>query len=305
MLDHHHHHRFSEELDRATNFAGARTLEFDDTQPTEEYGYICVRKDESELSDEEKYRFKKALQLLIDRGDFEAIVTEHTHMTEYRMHGWNDDRLGLNRFLSWHRKYLTEFEKLLGKADIELTGTENPIGLPYWRWSKNRTFPGWLVDVIPLFGSGGPGTEPETRANGHDVGSSAQELPEKDHVLQLLENFFDLVPDMEEGLNTYERFTYCLEGYAPNLPAHNHVHVWVGGVMNSQWSPADPIFWLHHCEIDRLWSIWQSSYPDSHPRYSKRALQLLPWSDTNYYSVLDTEAVGYIYDTLEVDFREI
>jgi tyrosinase len=43
------------------------------------------------------------------------------------------------------------------------------------------------------------------------------------------------------------------------LNYHNVVHGWVGGTMNDiMVSPADPLFWMHHAEIDRIWSIWQA-----------------------------------------------
>ncbi len=53
---------------------------------------------------------------------------------------------------------------------------------------------------------------------------------------------------------------------------HDGVHVWIGGgwELNPQGQPGDgghmtypsvsvndPAFWLHHCNVDRLWSIWQ------------------------------------------------
>lgn len=35
---------------------------------------------------------------------------------------------------------------------------------------------------------------------------------------------------------------------------HGKVHMWVSGTMNNlNYSPADPIFWLHHCFIDYIW----------------------------------------------------
>jgi tyrosinase len=37
---------------------------------------------------------------------------------------------------------------------------------------------------------------------------------------------------------------------------HNTFHSIVGGVMWTMNAPLDPIFWLHHCYIDRLWSAW-------------------------------------------------
>ncbi len=40
---------------------------------------------------------------------------------------------------------------------------------------------------------------------------------------------------------------------------HNLVHRYVGGDMALAASPNDPVFWLHHCNIDRLWSLWEQT----------------------------------------------
>lgn len=37
---------------------------------------------------------------------------------------------------------------------------------------------------------------------------------------------------------------------------HNNVHGFTGGVMGAHMSPVDPVFWLHHANLDRLWEIW-------------------------------------------------
>jgi len=42
---------------------------------------------------------------------------------------------------------------------------------------------------------------------------------------------------------------------------HNSIHDFVGGDMsNVGWSPNDPAFFLHHCNVDRFWAIWQDCY---------------------------------------------
>ncbi len=59
----------------------------------------------------------------------------------------------------------------------------------------------------------------------------------------------------------------------PNAPhmMHNRVHIWVGGVwkksgqtqegsMTLNTSPNDPVFWLHHSNIDRLWAQWGATH---------------------------------------------
>ncbi|MFI9293698.1 tyrosinase family protein [Streptomyces gardneri] len=42
---------------------------------------------------------------------------------------------------------------------------------------------------------------------------------------------------------------------------HNRVHIWVGGDMGPGTSPNDPVFFLHHCNVDRLWARWQHAHP--------------------------------------------
>jgi tyrosinase len=37
---------------------------------------------------------------------------------------------------------------------------------------------------------------------------------------------------------------------------HNNVHNCVGGLMLDMLSPIDPLFFLHHANIDRLWDVW-------------------------------------------------
>jgi tyrosinase len=50
--------------------------------------------------------------------------------------------------------------------------------------------------------------------------------------------------------------------WTPRQGLHNRVHVWVGGQMSSvYWSPNDPVFFLHHCNVDRLWAQWWSLNP--------------------------------------------
>ncbi|KAL4748038.1 hypothetical protein BDW72DRAFT_196173 [Aspergillus terricola var. indicus] len=48
---------------------------------------------------------------------------------------------------------------------------------------------------------------------------------------------------------------------------HNNVHGWVGGDYNGHMSQIpvatfDPLFWLHHCNIDRIFALWQALNPD-------------------------------------------
>lgn len=107
---------------------------------------------------------------------------------------------------------------------------------------------------------------------------------------------------------------------------HNRVHVYIGG---SWWesteqgqeaisgtmllasSPNDPVFFLHHCFVDKLWADWQALQkrlnPGAHPHYvpiSGGPLEhnlydpMFPWSGTvTPASLLNHKELGYSYDT--------
>jgi tyrosinase len=51
------------------------------------------------------------------------------------------------------------------------------------------------------------------------------------------------------------------------------VHNIIGGVMQTMQSPQDPIFYLHHANIDRLWHAW--ALPDG---------KGIPWTSSPYWS---------------------
>lgn len=44
---------------------------------------------------------------------------------------------------------------------------------------------------------------------------------------------------------------------------HNQVHAMIGGQMTTGSSPNDPVFFLHHCNVDRLWALWQRHHGDA------------------------------------------
>jgi tyrosinase len=52
-----------------------------------------------------------------------------------------------------------------------------------------------------------------------------------------------------------DSFRNRLEGWRP-FGLHNRVHVWVGGDMGPATSPNDPVFYLNHCNVDRIWEKW-------------------------------------------------
>lgn len=86
---------------------------------------------------------------------------------------------------------------------------------------------------------------------------------------------------------------------------HNYVHGWVGGDMGNMTSPNDPVFFLHHCYVDKIWADWQERYPDaeqfppngsSAPDGHRLGTQMSPWN-IDPADAIDHREMGYVYDT--------
>ena len=105
------------------------------------------------------------------------------------------------------------------------------------------------VTELPVFDptTGQPVFVPVTLPNVHQV----------QHALGITE--YDASPWDESG--QIESFRNVLEGWWRGPRLHNQVHVWIGGSMGPGTSPNDPIFFLHHCNVDRLWADWQNRHP--------------------------------------------
>jgi len=88
------------------------------------------------------------------------------------------------------------------------------------------------------------------------------------------------------------------------------VHVWVGGDMSPASSPNDPVFFLNHCNVDRIWEAWMQQHgrvyvPDQSAPKSLKGhriddqLSSLISPSTTPAAVLDVFA-QYEYDSLDV-----
>ena len=228
-----------------------------------------VRKSAFALTAAEQNRYITVIkQLIAAAGNpYGTLVADHADMM-HNMHG-SMGPVGRQRFLPWHRRYLLELERKMQAID--------PLCfIPYWRWSVNRAVPGWLATFKPKVVVPGVGNVQVVRTPAPPAG-----LPTTTQVNSVVNN---------PNLN-YTQFTSQLEGQ------HNTVHGWVGGTMNNiQVSPADPIFWMHHGEIDRLWSVWQAKPANvgKNPTLSGTDKILDPWTTTEA-QVRKISTLGYSY----------
>lgn len=240
-----------------------------------------IREDESGLSDEKKNKFIAVINELVSKvRQYNKIVNIHGNMS-HDMHSRNMmtgqvSRSGVQRFLSWHRAYLLEFEALLQSVDASVT-------IPYWNWTKTEIFPSWLDRLLP------EGL----------VDLEGTQIPVKRTI-----SVNDSLPNPAEtkvGITdntTFTDFTLFLEGARP-YGAHNQVHNYVGGTMGTMYSPADPIFWMHHAECDRLWHIWQLAHAEEHASLIGNKAVMDPWQ-YRYKDLVDISALGYSYESVEI-----
>lgn len=87
----------------------------------------------------------------------------------------------------------------------------------------------------------------------------------------------------------FSTFQFELEGL------HDRVHNAIGGNMSTAASPSDPLFFLHHANIDRLWAQWQAAHPAAGPSNPQETLMRRPIEGVKVATQLSTAALGYSY----------
>ena len=219
------------------------------------------RKDQAALTVTEQQRFLCAFNVLISNGTFGPLVDIHgdpAHLPHTTQ-----------RFLPWHRIYLLKLEQALRAIHPD-------VSLPYWDWTQagEQQIPPWLVGVTPTVVTPTQ-TIPVTRfpQTSADLATIASNTP------------------TALAQTDFTNFTSLLQGI------HNGVHVWVGGSMGSvPTAPADPIFWMHHCNIDRLWWQWQKTPGNAgkNPILTGAGAVMDPWPNTEA-DTRDIIALGYTY----------
>jgi tyrosinase len=187
-------------------------------------------------------------------------------------------------FLPWHRMFLLRLEQQIQRVSGDPTAA-----LPYWNWTSDGDLPPDQQITTPLWTADGLGDargavvsgplaalqvrlvgfgtqlwsvtpRPLQRAAGTDDGVAT--LPTQAQARRAFDAAirYDMAPwdagsdgfrNRVEGWIDPDRI-----GQIASPQMHNRVHVWVGGDMGPGSSPNDPLFYLNHCNVDRLWEAW-------------------------------------------------
>jgi tyrosinase len=206
-----------------------------------------------------------------------------------RFVAWHHAAMGIAHrgpfFLPWHRVMLRTLERLLQQALNDQT-----FGLPYWDWAADGQLTPAQQLASPIWddqcmgsASSAPGpftlaafpirlavnaanvlaqtNRPLQRNRGVGVASIPNPvLPVQASIAALLNAAPPLAYDGPPWNDMSTGFRCRLEGWIPQNDLHNRVHVWVGGDMLPSASPNDPVFYLNHCNVDRVWEAWMTRH---------------------------------------------
>ncbi len=207
-------------------------------------------------------------------------------------------------FLPWHRELLHQFELMLQVVDPTVT-------IPYWDYT-DRSATQNIIFKDNFMGPNGTGSVNFavqsgffSAANGwlqrQDlsgktwVGRSTQTQPLK----RKLAAWTDL-PTTTQVNDALAKITYKDFVNSVERTVHNNLHGWVGGSLgNVGTSPNDPMFWLLHGNIDRLWAQWQANghwgsawYPAKTDSYGQALNDLMwPWDQGRMSAAADLQAL--------------
>ncbi len=186
-------------------------------------------------------------------------------------------------FLPWHRQFLWSFETALREVDPG-------VAIPYWDWADHEGTAALLSPELMgpdgvQTGSTSPLVSGPFTADQFAVlrelhcwpvdlsrlwlgiasyGSVLNRRIEPRGTPAIDTSRLASAPDIERlmstesygGLDGNRGFREELES---GERLHGFVHAWVGGSMSMMSSPNDPLFFMHHANIDRLWAEWQDA----------------------------------------------
>ena len=246
-------------------------------------------------------------------------------------------------FLPWHRAYLIEFETVVREHIRQLGGPADEWALPYWNYSDHADDPRRLGLPLPLRGATLPdgvevpgvqalddGTFPNPLFNptrlGPDEPDPGDDTEWATATIALLRPHYANQEDtgfvsfgggvLEDPDNAALFHDSARELGQMDAQPHGSVHVHVHGTMALfETAGLDPVFWIHHCNVDRLWETYarelqhgypfqngvgtgtvaQQSWTDRQFRFRRGDGSTGTWSAPE---VLDVESLGYGYDTI-------
>jgi tyrosinase len=201
---------------------------------------VRIRKNANNLTPAERNRFIAAFAQLNNQGTgrFTDFRDMHTNVSSPQAHG-------AAAFLPWHRAYLLDLER-------ELQAIDPSVALPYWRFDQ----PAPNLFTLDFIGvSDNLGTVRFSPSN-------PLQFWRTDGVQGINRRPFFPTTQAPPGVRTETQTlalgtTFAAFRTMEGNP-HGSAHVSFGGSISSIGTAArDPLFFLLHSNVDRLWAKWQ------------------------------------------------
>jgi tyrosinase len=215
-------------------------------------------------------------------------------------------------FPPWHRGYLLALEANVRAAVVALKGPAT-WALPYWNYfgggNESKLPPAFTQKTLP----DGKTPNPLYVAARHGSGADLNRINQKclSNTVYQGNNPQTPPPGFGGPVTNFSHFG----GTSGNLESnpHNLVHTEVGGrgglMSDPDYAALDPIFYLHHANIDRMWAEWNQKFPNPKvdawvkgPTATGDRKFVMPMPDKDWHytpgDVSSLSQLDYTYDNL-------
>ncbi|WP_369636299.1 tyrosinase family protein [Nocardia sp. JMUB6875] len=206
---------------------------------------------------------------------------------------------GSSQWLPYLRELLFRFENAVQAVEASAT-------VPYWDAQRDYAAPEKSAVLGPGFVGGNGDSRTGVVASAGRFGAWQVSVPERHQLRRKFERGDRIsgwaspaaVSSFLANTTTYHQLRPGIE-YQFSGP----VHTGIGGDMAGRYAPADPVFWLHIANVDRLWSVWQSRAgnmaqydgPNADASSAKVTDRIVGSDSVTVKDVLDISALGYRY----------
>nr|QOC60273.1 aurone synthase [Dahlia pinnata] len=223
-------------------------------------------------------------------------------------------------FFPFHRWYVYFYERILGKL-INVPD----FALPFWKWDEPDGMPIPEIflpkdvngKVNPLYDEFRDANSVKDRIVDLDFGGKDKDRPAKQQIYCNLNTVYrDLVRNGGDTLSFFGG-EYVAGVIPPDKTpsagsveagSHTAVHRWVGDdkqpndedMGNFYSAGYDPIFYVHHANVDRMWKLWKDLRLPGHVEPTDR-----DWLDASYVFYDENQELVRVYNRDCVDINKL
>ena len=228
---------------------------------------MTVRKNQNALSIAEWKLFIDAFNKATKLDIFSNFVTVYQNSMTTTGSSWGAHTTSPHvikaapNFLPWHRYFIWSYENHIKNSNAGLT-----LSIPYWDFAVDRSFPTQLTDPA-LLANWGIKRQP----------LDSTKLPTSADIAAVLAS------------STFAQF----QSKIINI----HAQIGLSGSTASMYSLRDPLFFLHHAFLDKLFDQWLKGTTSvgSYPSNLEEVLSPSPLFGVTVQQVLNITTLGYQY----------